>query len=114
MSSTSTAVRRDSGAWFVTTHWSVVVSAGRNDTPRARQALERLCQTYWYPLYAYVRRRGYSAHDAQDLTQGFFTRLLEGGSLAAADPARGRFRSFMLTALNHFLMQEWEKAQAQK
>jgi RNA polymerase sigma-70 factor (ECF subfamily) len=101
-------------SYFATTHWSVVVSAGRSDTPRARHALERLCQTYWYPLYAYVRRRGYSAHDAQDLTQGFFTRLLEGGSLAAADPARGRFRSFMLTALNHFLMQEWEKARAQR
>src|ERR1041384_4741444 len=95
--------------YFATTHWSVVLSAGHSDTPRARHALERLCQTYWYPLYAFVRQRGYSAHDAQDLTQGFFTRLLEGGSLAAADPARGRFRSFMLTALNHFLMQEWEK-----
>src|ERR1043166_1478947 len=101
-------------SYFATTHWSVVVSAGRSGAPRARHALERLCQTYWYPLYAYVRRRGYSAHDAQDLTQGFFTRLLEGGSLAAADPARGRFRSFMLTALNHFLMQEWEKARAQR
>src|ERR1051325_5421767 len=100
--------------YFVTTHWSVVVSAGRNDTPRARQALERLCQAYWYPLYAYVRRRGHSAHDAQDLTQAFFTRLLEGEALAAADPARGRFRSFILTAMNHFLTQEWEKARTQK
>jgi len=100
--------------YFATTHWSVVLSAGRNDTPRARHALERLCQTYWYPLYAYVRRRGYSVHDAQDLTQGFFACLLQRQSLATADPNKGRFRSFMLGAMNYFLATEWAKMQTQK
>lgn len=99
---------------FVTTHWSVVLAAARNDTAKAQDALARLCQTYWYPLYAYVRRRGYSSHDAQDLTQAFFTRLLEHQSLASVDPALGRFRSFMLTAMNHFLASEWRKNMAQK
>ena len=99
---------------FVTTHWSVVFSAGGSDTTDARDALARLCQTYWYPLYAYVRRRGNSAHDAKDLTQAFFTQLLERQSLAAADPERGRFRSFLLSAMNHFLVNEWRKARAQK
>jgi DNA-directed RNA polymerase specialized sigma24 family protein len=114
MSSTGTAVGRDSGAWFVTTHWSVVLSAGHSDTPRAAEALQRLCQAYWYPLYAYVRRRGYSPHDAQDLTQGFFACLLERQSLATADPNKGRFRSFMLGAMNYFLATEWTKMQTQK
>src|SRR5688572_5933874 len=88
--------------YFATTHWSVVLRAGRSDTTRARAALEELCRTYWYPLYNYVRRRGYSSHDAQDLTQAFFTSLLERESIATADPERGRFRSFMLGAMNHF------------
>ena len=99
---------------FVTTHWSIIISAGGSDTTRARDALARLCQTYWYPLYAYVRRRGYSPHDAQDLTQAFFAQLLERQSLAAADPERGRFRSFLLGAMNHFLVNAWQKARAQK
>lgn len=99
---------------FVTTRWSVVLAAGRNDTTRSRDALARLCQNYWYPLYAYVRRRGHNAHDAQDLTQEFFARILEKHSIAAADPNRGRFRSFILTAMNNFLAQEWEKSRAQK
>jgi RNA polymerase sigma-70 factor (ECF subfamily) len=99
---------------FVTTHWSVVLSAGRNDTTRARAALARLCETYWFPLYAYVRRRGHSPHDGQDLTQEFFTRLLERQAIAGADPERGRFRSFLLTALNHFLINEWAAARTQK
>src|SRR5437764_1069093 len=93
---------------FVTTHWSVVLKAGRSDTTRAREALGRLCQTYWFPLYAYVRRRGYSPHDAQDLTQEFFARLLARESLSHADPDRGRFRSFLLTAMNNFLATELE------
>lgn len=101
-------------AVFATTHWSVVLTAGRTDTVRANDALARLCQTYWYPLYGYVRRRGYSAHDAQDLTQEFFARLLERQSLAAVDPNRGRFRSFMLGVMNHFLADEWHRARAQK
>lgn len=99
---------------FVTTQWSVVLSAGRSDTTRARAALESLCQTYWYPLYAYVRRRGHSPEDAKDLTQEFFARLLEQQSIANADPERGRFRSFMLGAMNHFLATEWAKLQTQK
>jgi len=101
-------------AVFATTHWSVVLTAGRGDTPGAQHALARLCQTYWYPLYAYVRRRGYAPHDAQDLTQTFFARLLEHQSLTRADPDRGRFRSFILSAMNHFLISEWKRGMAQK
>ena len=99
---------------FVTTHWSVVLAATRSDTTRAQAALARLYQAYWYPLYAYVRRRGYEAHDAQDLTQEFFTRLLEQNWLAQADRERGRFRTFLLAALSHFLANEWDKARAKK
>ena len=76
---------------FATTHWSVVLTAGRTDTTRAQNALAKLCSTYWYPLYAYVRRRGHSAHDAQDLTQAFFAQLLERQSFTHADPNRGRY-----------------------
>ena len=101
-------------ATFVTTQWSVVLAAGRSDTTLAQAALARLCQAYWYPLYAYVRRRGYQAHDAQDLTQEFFARLLAQNWLAQADRERGRFRTFLLAALSHFLANEWDKAQAQK
>jgi RNA polymerase sigma-70 factor (ECF subfamily) len=114
MSSTGTAIRHDSGAWFVTTHWSVVLSAGHSDAPRARHALERLCQTYWTPLYAYVRRRGYSPEDAQDLTQEFFARLLGGNRVRTADQQKGRFRSFLLAGMNNFLADEWDKSRAQK
>ncbi|HUC86663.1 MAG TPA: RNA polymerase sigma factor [Candidatus Acidoferrales bacterium] len=101
-------------AAFVTTHWSVVLTAGHADTARARDALARLCQTYWHPLYAYVRRLGHSPHDAQDLTQEFFARLLAKNFLAGADESRGRFRSFLLSSLKHFLANEWDKARAQK
>src|SRR5437667_9309697 len=114
MSSTSTAARQGSGAWFVTTHWSVILSAGRSDAPQAAEALQRLCQVYWYPLYAYVRRRGYSPHDAQDLAQGFFARLLEKNTLGAITREKGKFRSFLLSALNHFIVDEWKKARARK
>jgi RNA polymerase sigma factor (sigma-70 family) len=99
---------------FVTTHWSVVLTAGRADTPSARQALETLCQTYWPPLYAYVRRRGYSPEDAQDLTQEFFAHLLQRNRVAAVHPDKGRFRSFLLASMNHFLSDEWDKARAKK
>lgn len=99
---------------FATTRWSVVLHAGRNDTPLARAALEHLCRTYWYPLCAHVRRRGHDAHRAQDLTQEFFARLLAKQTLGLADPARGRFRSFILTTLDHFLADEHDKSQAQK
>jgi DNA-directed RNA polymerase specialized sigma24 family protein len=99
---------------FATTHWSVVLAAGAGGSPQAHAALAKLCQAYWYPLYAYVRRQGYSAPDAQDLTQEFFARLLQSHLLAAADPKRGRFRSFLLASVKHFLMHEWEKARALK
>ncbi len=92
----------------------MVITAGRSDTTRARAALARLCQTYWFPLYAYVRRRGHSPEDAQDLTQEFFARLLERNWVADADQKKGRFRSFLLAAMNHFLADAWDKAQAQK
>ena len=99
---------------FVTTHWSVVVSAGQSDSTRAQTALAKLCETYWYPLYAYVRRRGYSPEDAQDLTQEFFARLLARNWVGDADPLKGRFRTFLLTAMNHFLADEWDRLKAQK
>ena len=108
--STDPAVARGRAASFVTTRWSVVLLAGRHDTERARAALAKLCATYWYPLYVYARRRGCSPPDAQDLTQAFFARLLERQALAAADPARGRFRSFILSAMKNFLADEWDKA----
>ncbi len=99
---------------FATTQWSVVLSAGRGEFQQSQDALETLCRTYWYPLYAYVRRRGYSPADAEDLTQEFFAWLLERKWLGKADPQRGRFRSFLLTSINHFLSNEWDKARAQK
>lgn len=99
---------------FLTTHWSLVLAAGRNDTPESAAALEKLCRTYWLPLYAYVRHRVPDVHQAQDLTQAFFERVLEKNYLAEADPQRGRFRAFLLTAFKHFLSKEWEKAKAQK
>jgi RNA polymerase sigma factor (sigma-70 family) len=99
---------------FVTTQWSVVLAAGRAETVQAQAALETLCRAYWYPLYAYVRRRGYSPEDAQDLTQEFFARLLERHRLGAADPQRGRFRSFLLTSMKNFLADEWDKARTRK
>jgi RNA polymerase sigma factor (sigma-70 family) len=101
-------------ARFDTTHWSVVLLARRSEVPQAKEALENLCRTYWYPLYAFVRRQGHSSHDAQDLTQEFFARLLEKDSLRFADVERGRFRSFLLKSLHHFLVNEWERGRAQK
>jgi RNA polymerase sigma-70 factor (ECF subfamily) len=101
-----------SGDAFANTRWSVVLAA--QDPVRTKTALGELCRTYWYPLYAYVRRRGYSAEDAQDLTQAFFARLLEKNWLDAVTPEKGRFRAFLLAALKHFLANEWDKAQAQK
>ena len=103
-----------SAAQFTTTHWSVVLAAGDVASPQATEALEKLCRTYWYPLYAYVRRKGYSADDAQDLTQEFFARLLARNYLSVADRNKGKFRSFLLGSLEHFLAREWTKAHAQK
>jgi RNA polymerase sigma-70 factor (ECF subfamily) len=99
---------------FATTRWSIVIRAGSQDTTQARDALAKLCQTYWYPLYAFVRRRGHSAEDAQDLTQEFLARLLEKNWVGDADKTKGRFRTFLLSAMKHFLSDEWDKACAQK
>lgn len=99
---------------FATTRWSLVRLAARNDTTRAQRALSSLCEAYWYPLYAYVRRQGHSPHDAQDLTQEFFARLLESNSLAKLDRERGRFRAWLLASLKHFLANEWDRARAAK
>ena len=100
---------------FATTRWTVVVTAANADAvTHARKALAELCEIYWYPLYAYVRRRGYAPADAEDLTQACFVRLLGAHMLAAAHRERGRFRSFLLASLHHFLADEWDKAGAQK
>jgi RNA polymerase sigma-70 factor (ECF subfamily) len=99
---------------FVTTHWSVILAAGNSSSPGAQAALESLCRTYWYPLYAYVRRKGYDSDGAQDLTQEFFARLLARNYLSVADRNKGKFRSFLLGSLEHFLAREWTKRRAQK
>src|ERR1043166_5200815 len=101
-------------AAFATTHWSVVLAAGHPFDAESQPALEKLCRAYWYPLYAYVRRRGYSPHDAQDLTQEFFARILGCDYLKRADPQRGTFRSFLLAGLQNFLANEWDRARAEK
>jgi RNA polymerase sigma-70 factor (ECF subfamily) len=102
------------GQGFATTHWSVVLCAGDSQTPQSERALEKLCSSYWYPLYAFVRNRGHGPEEARDLTQEFFARLLEKKWLKAADPQRGRFRTFLLSALKHFLANEWDRAQSLK
>ncbi len=101
-------------ARFATTRWSIVLLAGRGQDRAAQDALAHLCEHYWYPIYAYVRRRGHAPADAQDLTQEFFARMLAQHTFAKADPERGRFRTFILTTLGHFLTDEWEKLRAQK
>jgi RNA polymerase sigma-70 factor (ECF subfamily) len=98
----------------VTTHWSVVLSAQDPHCPRSREALESLCRTYWYPLYSYARRTGQSPPEAEDLTQGFFARLLEKDYLKAAAREKGRFRTFLLVALKGYLANEWDRQHAQK
>jgi RNA polymerase sigma-70 factor (ECF subfamily) len=105
------AVRRDE---FATTHWSLVVAAGDQQRPDASQALAQLCELYWYPLYTYIRRRVADVNEAQDFTQTFFERLIEKRQFEAADPERGRFRAFLLTACKRFLINEWHKARAAK
>jgi len=99
---------------FATTHWSLVLCAGRGGPRQASSALATLCENYWLPLYAFVRREGYASHDAQDLTQEFFARLLEKNYLAVADRRRGRFRSFLLAAMKHFLANQRRRTRAQK
>jgi RNA polymerase sigma-70 factor (ECF subfamily) len=109
--STAATAHRD---WFTTTHWSVVLSARDSDSPQAAAALEKLCRTYWYPLYAYVRHQGNDETSAKDLTQEFFFRLLQKHRLDQVQRERGRFRSFLLASMKHFLADEWDKARAQK
>jgi RNA polymerase sigma-70 factor (ECF subfamily) len=103
-----------SGPAFVTTHWSVVLAAQDKGSPQEAGALETLCRIYWWPLYAYVRRLGHGPHDAEDLTQEFFARLLQKDYLRAVDRAKGRFRTFLLMAVNRFRSDEWDRIRAQK
>ena len=98
---------------FNETHWTTVLAAGQKNS-QAKEALQKLCRTYWYPLYVFVRRQGHSRHDAEDLTQEFFARLLTRDDLATVDREKGKFRSFLLASMKHFLANEWDKAQAKK
>lgn len=99
---------------FVTTRWTMVLAAGRRSSPGSDQALAELCQTYWYPLYAFIRRRGYTREDAEDLVQAFFARFLMKNYLEGLAAERGRFRAFLLASLKHFLANERDRARAQK
>ncbi len=102
------------GAKFAATSWTAVLAAGRGDSPQAQEALARLCRDYWQPLYAYVRRLGNNEEDAKDLTQEFFYRLVSGDFLSKADRTKGKFRTYLLTVLEHFLTNEWRKGQTAK
>ncbi|MBL9168026.1 MAG: sigma-70 family RNA polymerase sigma factor [Verrucomicrobiales bacterium] len=106
--------REPVGTEFRTTHWSLVLRAGDISCSGRSEALENLCRAYWRPLYGFVRRRGYDEHEAKDLTQGFFARLLEKNDVADADASRGKFRTYLLTLLNHFLANEWDKSRRLK
>ncbi|MBC8096444.1 MAG: sigma-70 family RNA polymerase sigma factor [Akkermansiaceae bacterium] len=108
-----TGIRSQDGR-FIATSWTAVMAAGQPEAPQAQEALARLCEAYWQPLHDYVRRLGHSETDAKDLTQEFFLRVLSKNILAAADRDKGRFRTFLLTALNHFLANEWHRANAVK
>lgn len=112
--SVSTSAATLPGFDFAATPWTTVLAAGQVDSPQANAALEKLCWAYWYPLYAYIRRRGVSAADAEDLTQSFFASLLKRRSLRSVSREKGRFRTFLLAALDHFLADEWDKARALK
>ena len=114
ISTYSTPASTAPGDIFATTHWTVVLAAGKRHTPQSDGALEELCRTYWFPLYAYVRRRGHTKEDAEDFVQEFFARFLEKNYLAGLSAERGRFRAFLLAALKHLLANEWDKSQAQK
>ena len=100
--------------WFTATHWSVVLQAGEPGSGQAGEALEKLCRTYWLPLYSYIRRQGYGPHDAQDLTQDFFVGLLRTNLFAGLSREKGKFRTFLLAALNHFLSDARDRARAEK
>ncbi len=114
MNATNMANSGHTGDWFVTTHWSVVLAAREKGSPESAAALETLCRTYWYPLYAYIRRLGRSPDDAQDFTQEFFAKLLQKDYLRLVAREKGKFRSFMLMALKRFLANEWDRAKALK
>lgn len=113
MSDEHPASRASRAEWFVTTRWSVVLAAG-GDSTRAGAALERLCGAYWYPLYAFARRSGQGAHDAEDLVQSFFAACLTGGFVERAEQPKGRFRSYLLVAFKRFAANEWAKARTQR
>src|SRR5207302_10940987 len=104
---------RNGDVAFATTHWSVVLTA-QGESPAAQEALEKLCRIYWWPLYGFVRRRGYSPEEAQDLTQAFFARLLERRDLETVRQKKGRLRSYLLASLKHFLINERERAMSIK
>jgi len=110
----TTSDDRRHAARFRTTRWSVIQAAAGDDSAAARDALGTLCETYWYPVYAFVRRSGCDPDEARDVTQGFFTRLLEKRDIGSADPARGRFRGFLLGSVRHFLSNERDRARALK
>jgi len=99
---------------FTTTHWSIVLKAGRRESQQADEALEKLCRSYWYPIYIFLRRSGWTAHDAEDLTQAFFERVLGHDYLSAVDRTKGKFRSFLLAMLRHFVANYRRDARAQK
>ena len=113
-SADSTDATNPSGDVFATTHWTVVLTAGQRHSPQSDLALEELCRSYWFPLYGYVRRRGNTKEDAEDLTQAFFARFLARNYLEGLSAERGRFRAFLLASLKHFLANEWDKSQRQK
>lgn len=113
-SSASSSVRPEAGDYFVSTRWTVVLSAGHKSSPGSDQALAELCQVYWYPLYAFVRRQGRSREDAEDLVQAFFEKFLEKNYLQDVSGERGKFRAFLLACLKHFLANQWDKATRQK
>ena len=100
--------------WFSTTHWSVLSLAGQENSPSAPEALEKLCRTYWPPLYSFARRQGFGPEEAQDMTQSFFAKLLEKNFWARADSTKGRFRSFLLTAMRQFLADQRDRVRTAK
>lgn len=103
---------QDGGASFATTHWSLVAQSALTDVPEAADALAQLCEMYWPPIYSFVRRRGYTPPDAQDLTQSFFSYFLRTKAYARTDRLQGRFRSFLLASVKHFLANDWDRTQA--
>ena len=115
-SSAASSVQAPPGDYFLSTRWTVVLSAGHKSSPQSDQALAELCQTYWYPLYAFIRRsgQGRSREDAEDLVQAFFARFLEKNYLEGLASERGKFRAFLLACLKHFLANEWDKSTRQK